>query len=455
MPILLLGMSHQTTPVELREKFYIQENALKYTMQAVRNFSSQIEECIIISTCNRLELYCVGMQPAQLKSALMAFLAQHYAVAASDLEPYCYVRQDAHAVEHLMRVVTGLESLVLGEDQILGQVTKASQIAIAGQSSGALLNRLFSSASHVGKRARTETDINRYTTSVSHAAAHLIRQHCGDVSKLRVLLLGAGEMAEIAAKAMMMQGFQGLIIANRTFERAQALASKVSGSAIRWPQVYQQIAQVDVVLTATGAPHTVLHAQDLQPILEQRNGGPDLLMVDVSVPRNIEPMIDQLERVRVFDIDALQRVLDDNMAQRQANVPSVEFIIEQELANFMRWWQEREAVPTIDALRTKIKQMAADELDIALSRLSYLDEHEHEVIKKLLHRVVNKMLHQPTVSLRQHASMVDYDGFAQTLREIFDLPAEQTAAEAAQADDPQPFTATTPYALTNGTRSKH
>lgn len=421
MPISLLGMSHQTTPVNLREKLYIQEDTLPQTMQALRAHSTLIQECVIISTCNRLEIYGVGDHRAHVDAVLMDFLSQHYGLSSEILYRYCYVRHDLQAVEHVMRVATGLESLVLGEDQILGQVTTSGRLAMAAKTSGAILNRLFSYASHVGKRARTETSINRHTTSVSHAAAHLIAQHFGDVSNLRVLLLGAGEMAELAARAMSMQGFQHLTIANRTFARAEELAKKVNGEAIVWPSIYEKMAEVDVVLAATGAPHTILHAVDMQPILERRNGGPGLVMVDVAVPRNIEAAIDDLDKVRVFDIDALQRVLDRNMAERQASVPQVEWIVAQEREHFARWWQQRAVVPVISEMRSKVREVADSELQLALSRLSHLDEYEQAVVKKLVHRIVNKVLHQPTASLREHADEGDAALFADVVSEIFAL----------------------------------
>lgn len=421
MSIILLGMSHQTTPVELREQFYIRDEALKGHLLALRAHSPLIDECAIISTCNRLELYCVGDEAASLQAAMMAYLCEHYEIPADELQPYCYILTEEDAIRHLLRVSSGLESLVLGEDQILGQVTRAGEAAMASKTSRATLNRLFSHASYTGKRARTHTAINQNTTSVSHAAGHLIAQHYGQVEGIQVLILGAGEMAELALQAMQMQGFDQFIVANRTYERALELAQRYQVEAIRWLQIFEQLSQVDVVLAATGAPHTVLQAEDVQAILAQNQRETDLLMVDISVPRNIDAQIDHLDRVQVFDIDSLQRVLDGNMAQRRACIPDVEAIIETELANFQRWLREHDVVPTISDLRGQVHAMAAAELEMALAQLSHLSERDQGIIKKLVHRVVNKVLHHPTVSLRRHASMPDAEVFTQVIQEAFAL----------------------------------
>lgn len=427
--IVLCGMSHHTTPIELREKLYIREDSLAEAKKSLLAYSAAIQECVIVSTCNRLEVYAVGEDAAQICDALTNFLCEYYTMPLQQILHFLQIRYDEEAVLHLMRVASGLDSMIIGEDQILGQVTQANTIATHEKTAGTILNRLFSHVSHTGKRVRTETVINRYTTSVSHAAVHLIAQHFGRVHEVKVLLLGAGEMAELAAHAMTSIGLKNFRVANRTFANAQSLAERFDAKPITWPGIYEEMVDVDVVLAATGAPHTILHSVDLQPVLARRNGGPDLLMVDIAVPRNIEATIDHLEKVKVFDIDTLKQVVDANLAQRRACIPDAERIIKVEMDAFLRWWRERQVVPTISALRSNVRSMAHEELQHALSRMPDLEERERRIVQRLVHRIVNKVLHTPTISLRHHASLEDLEEFTEMIYEIFSLDQQETAEQ--------------------------
>lgn len=421
MSLLLIGMNHLTAPIELREQFFVKEEELARALHDLHGYRGLIAECAIVSTCNRLELYCVLDEAVGGKTAVIDYLSERFRVDHHTLMNYLYICEADDAVIHLMRVASGLDSMVLGEDQILGQVSDAGQAAMEAHTMGPLLNRLFSSAAHAGKRARSETAINEHTTSISHAAAHLIAQHAPNVADLKVLIMGAGDMAELAAHALHDRGFGDLRIINRTYERAVQLAARVHARPLEWSNLHQELHDVHVVLTATGAPHAILRYPDLEPIVARRNGAGPLLMVDIAVPRNIDSAIDALEQVTVYDVDALQQVVDENMAQRRANVPLVERIVDVEADRFMKWWRGRQVVPTIKLLRQHVEAIATAEMAEAQARLAHLSEQEQAVVQRLVHRIVNKVLHAPMRSLHDHAESNNAAAFSQMVRELFAL----------------------------------
>lgn len=423
MTILLVGLNHQTAPVELRERFYLSDAHLRQALNTLW-YDEQYNlfaESVIISTCNRLEIYAVAESAVAGFDAMARFLAQLHHVSHDELYACLYFMEGRAAIEHLMRVATGLNSLVLGESQILGQVSHALAVAQSAETAGGHLSQLFSHAVHAGKRARTETDISRHTTSVSHAAALLAERDLGRLDGVRALVVGAGEMAELAARALQMHDTGAIQIISRTYSHAQALAAQLEVTARDWSELAAALAEADLVIAATGAPHTVIHREDVAAALDSHHR--PLLLIDIAVPRDVDDDVREVPGVRLYDIDDLKLVVDQHLAQRQAAVAQVEQIVAEELAVILEWLHSREVVPVIVDLRRKVQEIAESELEQALRRMSHLDEHDRKVVDQMVHRIVNKLLHTPTTALRAHAADGDSLVYAAAVRELFALEA--------------------------------
>jgi len=428
--IVLIGLNHQTAPVALREQFALIGASTDYghvltcCCRVAGSLDAVIHECAIVSTCNRLEIYAVARDPASAQAVIEESLAELRGVPAAELRPYLYRLAERAAVEHLLRVAAGLDSMILGEPQILGQVAQAIAKARAAGAAGLVLSQLFARAVHAGRRARAETVISRYTTSVSHAAARLAQEVVGDLGQAAVLIVGAGEMAGLAAQALYDEGARRITCINRTGEHAEHLASRFGGRAASWSDLVHALAWADVVVSATGAPHTVIHRDDVAQALPYRDGRP-LVIVDIAVPRDVEEAVDELPGVLRYDIDRLQCVVDGNRAQRAAAIPQVEAIICQEADEFMAWLQSRQVVPVLVELRRKAEAVAQSELEAALRRLGHADPRTGRVMALMAHRIVGKLLHEPTVRLKAEAAQGNGVACADTLRELFGLTGER------------------------------
>lgn len=431
MSILLVGLNHRTAPVSLRERLALSSDELRQhvlrdlsaTLQVLPGHIDQpvlLGECIIVSTCNRLEIYATAWDSAQGWAAIERFVADLRHVPLDDLLPHLYRLEGQAAIEHLMNVAAGLESMILGETQILSQVAQAYTLALGAETTGPVLPHLFRSAVHAGKRARTETAISRHSTSVGHAGALLIKSHVGDLAQVPVLVVGAGSTAGLAATALHLQGAQTLACINRTLSKAEALAAQVMGRALEWSQLVDALRWADVVITATSAPQAIICVADLPAILAQRDGRP-LLLIDLCVPRNIEKAVNLFADVQYYDIDDLQSVLDANLAQRQAAIPLVEAIINQEIERFQEWLHGRQVVSVIADVRRKANAVAKTEVEHALRQLDGLDQRSRHVIDCLAHRIVNKLLHEPTMRLKAQAASGNDHIYARTVRELFAL----------------------------------
>jgi glutamyl-tRNA reductase len=428
--IVLVGLNHETAPVEVRECFYLSDSDLKRALEKLwyDNQYSALSESIIISTCNRLEIYGVADSAVTGFETMTHFLAQLHEVPREQLFTSLYFMEGRDAIEHVMQVAGGLNSLILGETQILGQVSHALAMAQAAETSGAHLSHLFNHAIHAGKRARTETEISQHTTSVSHAAARLAEQELGNLENTRTLVVGAGEMAELAAKALQMHGAQSIQIISRTFNNAVALANQLDVQAREWSHLPAALNEAELIISATGAPHSVIHVADVEVALANR-ANPSLFIIDIAVPRDVDEAVRHLPDVKLYDIDDLQLVVDHNKGQRQAAIEQVEDIIAEELEHFLEWLHSREVVPVIVDLRRKAKAIAEAELEQAFRRMGDISDHDREVMNKMVHRIVNKLLHNPTTALRSHAGTGGSLQYAAIVRELFDLDAEEAAAQ--------------------------
>ena len=429
MAIVLVGLNHRTAPVALREQLFLNGCSLDIVLSELKVSQEAqsdghgpiagIHESVLLSTCNRLEVYAVGEATVAF-GALEDFLARLQGMPLEQLHPHLYLLEAQAAVEHLLRVASGLDSLILGESQILGQVAHAQARAQSAGTIGPVLSQLFTRAIHTGKRARSETAISRYPTSVGHAAARLAKSVFGDLSQARVLIVGAGEIAELAAMAIYSEGAQRIACINRTYLHAEHLARRFGGQALHWGRLADALVEADVIITATGAPHTVIYRDDVLQVLPRRNRTP-LVIVDIAVPRDVELDVGELPGVLLYDIDHLQNTVDANRSLREAAVPQVEAIVRQELEDFFCWLRARQVTPLIVELRRKAEKVAQDELELALRRLNDPDPRVRQVMTLLAHRIVSKLFHEPTVRLKAEAANGNGIVYADALRELFAL----------------------------------
>jgi glutamyl-tRNA reductase len=422
--ILLIGVNHTTAPIALRERLAIGGTELTDELtrfgQSNGHGPTLLPEGVILSTCNRLEIYAVAENIHQGRGTLIQFLSQNRHVPVEEFVASLYIKSDADAVAHLTRVACGLDSMVVGEPQILGQVTEAYQIALSRHATGPVLNTLFRYAIQAGKRARTETAISQYATSVPSAAATLAEQKMGCLDGRVVLVMGAGEMGQIAARTLMARGASGIIVANRTYDRALRLAREFNGEAMTFDRQAEALARADIVVTATDAPHVLVTPQKVTRAMAGRSERM-MLIIDIAVPRDTDPAVADIPGVRLFDIDDLRDVVNGNLEARQREMPRVEAIAAEEATNFMTWFHALDVVPTIADLRRRAEVIKAQELDKALRHLGDLSDREQDAVRALAHGLVNKLLHEPTVRLKQRAAQGDGYLYTGVVRELFDL----------------------------------
>jgi glutamyl-tRNA reductase len=423
--ILLAGLNHRTATIDIRERFSLHTCGLDVVHDELRRVSAHtpaLQEMVVISTCNRLEVYAASEEVAAGRQAIIAYLANLYGAEPAAIAGLLYFAHDEEAVRHLLRVTCGLDSMILGEPQILGQVADAARAAQAAGSQGPLLSHLFSQALHCGKRARAETAIGSHTISISHAAALLAEHTLGNLPGRQALVIGAGEMAETAAIALRQHGVTSITCVNRTHERALRIAERVGGRALAWTELDGALDAADVVISATSAPHPVLLAPYVATAQARRSQRP-LLLLDIAMPRDIDVAVDGVPGVTRFDIDHLRDTVDANLARRQAAVPLVERIIAGETACYLSWLHERQVVPALVELRRRAAGVMAAEVERTMRRLEHrssLDAVEQEV-ELLAHRLVAKLLHTPTVQLKAQAANGNGAAYAHVLAELFAL----------------------------------
>lgn len=419
MTLLVIGLNHRTTTVELREKLYLRPERLHAVLTELYQHSTVIEENIILSTCNRLEVYVETDNIIEAERTIFDFMSQYYKISEAELCPFLYTHQGQMAIRHLMHVTAGLDSMVLGETQILGQTRDALEAAGAAKTTGIFLHRLFESALRAGKRARTETAISRHTTSISHAAALLVRNRL-KVENPYIVVIGAGEMAELVVQAIHDFNLNNIGIVNRTFAQAQGLAGQCDARAFEWSRLWEQLTLADVVVTATGAPHTLLYDIDIQRVMMMRDYKP-IMLVDIAVPRDIDSAVNNIEGATLYDIDALQNIVDESLGARESCIPAVKTIISEEVDNYWQWLHERNVVPVIKDLRQEVATVVDAELHDALNKLPELSDYEAEIVRRMAHRILNRVLHPPTMRLREQASNGNGENFADVVRELFAL----------------------------------
>lgn len=417
--IILIGLNHKTAPVEIRECLAFSEEDARTGLTGLVNHPA-VAESLLISTCNRVELLMAANQNQEAIQAAKGFFEQSKQLPLADFESSLYLHQGEEAVRHLFRVAASLDSMVLGEPQILGQVKTAYRLATEQKSTGVILNRLLHRTFFVAKRIRSETGIGDHAVSISYAAIELGRKIFGDLEGKKVLLIGAGEMAELAVEHLIRHRTGQVFVANRTFERGVALAAAYKGTAIRMEEVIDHLRRVDIIISSTGATDYVLHHGDVKGIMRERRNRP-LFFIDIAVPRDIDPKINQINNVYVYDIDDLNEVIDDNVQDRQREAIKAERIIDEAVIQFRDWFQGLGVVPTIKALRSKMQATARAEMQKTFGQMSHLSEDDRKAITRMTDAMVNKLLHDPTSYLKRNGCTGDRSIALDVARKLFGL----------------------------------
>ncbi len=423
MRLLLVGLSHRTAPVELREQVDFSRGDMG---AAVAALALRVEsgEGVIVSTCNRVEIYTEANGAGEAaREQVAAFVSDFHGVPREALDAHLYARTDTDAVRHLFRVAAGLDSLVVGEPQILGQVKEAYEVASEKQATGSALNRLFHAAFAAAKRVRSETGLAEGAVSVSYAAVSLARKIFGRFEGLNVLILGAGEMAELTATHLNGQQVRSLTVASRTLASAQALAAGVGGTAVPWADMPAALAQADIVVTATGASQPVLTGERIAAVMRHRQHRP-LFLIDIAVPRDVDASAANIEQVFVYNIDDLQAIVNENLARRSAELQKAETIISEEVEKFVAWLRSRTAVPTVVALRERFETIRQAELKRLEHKLSSLPPDARARVDEITHLIVEKLLLTPTEQLKASDEQMVH-AYAEALRRLFSLEAEK------------------------------
>ncbi|PKE27940.1 glutamyl-tRNA reductase [Rahnella sp. AA] len=417
MTLLALGINHKTAPVSLRERVTFSPETLN---QALSSLLQQplVQGGVVLSTCNRTELYLSVEQQENLQEQLVKWLCDYHHLSEDEVRKSLYWHHDNDAVSHLMRVASGLDSLVLGEPQILGQVKKAFAESQNGQAVSGELERLFQKSFSVAKRVRTETDIGASAVSVAFAACTLARQIFESLSDVNVLLVGAGETIELVARHLHQHNVRHMMIANRTRERAQVLATEVNAEVISLQDIDSRLAEADIIISSTASPLPIIGKGMVERALKARRNQP-MLMVDIAVPRDIEPEVGKLANAYLYSVDDLHSIIQNNLAQRKAAAVQAETIVEQESSNFMAWLRSQGAVEIIRDYRSRADIIRADAQAKALAAIAQGADVE-AVIQELAHKLTNRLIHAPTRSLQQAASDGDVERL-QILRDSLGL----------------------------------
>src|SRR5512135_985016 len=431
--IVIVGLNHRTAPVEVRERLAFPADTVGHALRGLRERDG-ISEGVILSTCNRVEVCVLSDEGYKGVEHVKEFLAGFHGVPIGELSDHLYHHLGEEAVRHLFRVSSSLDSMVLGEPQILGQVKDAYGYACEFKTIGPVLDKFFTKAFSVAKRVRTETRVANSAVSVSYAAVELAKKILGNLPDKTVMLIGAGEMCELAARHLLSAGAKGILVTNRTFERAVLLAEEFEGTAVRFEELATHLKRADIILSSTGAPHFILKREDVEAVIRIRKNRP-MFFIDMAVPRDIDPDANEIDNV--YDIDDLNNVIETNLEDRQREASLAEEIVVAEVAGFRRWLDSQQVTPTIVSLRRKFDEVRQAEVAKALSALGTADPKTRKVIESLSSSILNKVLHSPISSLKRETDERSPMEMVTMVREIFDLP-EEEAEETPEAAERAP-----------------
>ncbi len=420
--LLALGVSHKTAPLDLRERLSLTEGRAVGALHDLTG-SDGIHEAAAISTCNRTELYLVVSDPVEAESTALGVLTRQAEIRPTELLGHLYSLRSGEAARHLLRVTAGLDSMIVGEAEIQGQVKRAYELARVENATGPILNRLFRGALSAGGRVRAETAVGEKGVSIPSVAVELARHALGDLSERRVLVIGAGETAELVARALVARGVAAVFVANRHHDRAIGLAQRFGGEAVRLEELPEHLQAADIVVSATNSPHHIVERDGLEHVMEGRDGRP-LLLVDIAVPRDIEPACREIPGVTVHDIDDVQQIVERNAGGRESEARRTEPILAAEQDRFQRWLASLEVVPTIASLRERADEIVRRVLAENDGRWESLGEADRERLAAMAGAVASRLLHEPTVRMRRSAGGEEAYLYISALRELFGLDVE-------------------------------
>jgi len=417
--IILIGLNHQTAPVELRECLAFAADETTDALGMLRNYSA-IKEAVLFSTCNRVEVLVTTENQTEAEDSIKSFIAEFKREPLERFEKSLYIHHGDDAVRHVFRVVSSLDSMMVGEPQILGQVKAAYRSATVQKSSGVILNRLFHRAFSIAKRVRSETGIGDHAVSISYAAIELGKKIFGSLEGKKVLLIGAGEMAELAVEHLIRNKAGEIFVANRTFERGVEMARQFNGKSVRFEEITDCLQAVDIIISSTGSPDFIIRKNQIKGLLKSRKNRP-LFFIDIAVPRDIDPKINQLSNSYVYDIDDLKSVIEENIEDRQREAVRGERIVDEAVIRFRQWYNSLEVVPTIVALRDKMEGIADAELKKTMQSLTHLSADDRSAFMKMTRTMVNKMMHNPIVYLKSDGMHRDKSECLDITRKLFKL----------------------------------
>ncbi|HEV8616661.1 MAG TPA: glutamyl-tRNA reductase [Methylomirabilota bacterium] len=419
MALFVAGLSHKNAPVALREQVAVEEDKLRQVLHEVHG-TAGISELLILSTCNRVEVYAVAEVPGEARALVFRHLCRHRGIDPAGVEPLLYTQVDADAVRHAFRVAASLDSMMVGEPQILGQVKDAFALAQACETVGPRLHTLFTQAFGVAKKVRTETEIARHAVSVSFAAVELAKKIFAGLSGRAVLLVGAGKMSELAAKHLVEQGAFPIYVVNRTLARAQELARALAGTAVPFDEMMTAMAAADIVITSTGAPQALVTREAVARVMAERGTRP-LFFIDIAVPRDVEASVNTLDGVYCYDIDALKQVVDANIRERAREAQRAEHLVAREVGRFVARLRDVEVIPTIVSLRERLEEIRIAEVRKTLARLPEATPETRAAVDALSAAIVNKILHAPITKLRESSRAGSPRSWLELVHELFAL----------------------------------
>ncbi|MBM7653050.1 glutamyl-tRNA reductase [Neobacillus cucumis] len=419
MHIVVVGLNYKTAPVEIRERLTFNETDLVDAIKQL-NGKKSILENIIVSTCNRTEIYAVVDQLHTGRYYIKEFLSEWFGIEQSEFSPFLFVYEDENAVDHLFNVTCGLNSMVLGETQILGQVRTSFMLAQEEETIGSVFNHLFKQAITLAKRAHSETDIGANAVSVSYAAVELAKKIFGSLENKHVLIFGAGKMGELAAQNLHGNGVKKVTVINRTFEKATALANRFNGVARDVAELEKSLAEADILISSTGAKDFVI-SKELMANVEKKRKGKPLFMVDIAVPRDLDPRIAELENVFLYDIDDLEGIVEANLQERQKAAAKIRLMIEKEIVDFNQWLGMLGVVPVISALREKALAVQAETMESLERKLPNLSDRDIKVLNKHTKSIINQLLKDPILQAKELAARPDADQAMELFMKIFNI----------------------------------
>jgi glutamyl-tRNA reductase len=425
--ILDIGMNHETAPVELRECIAREPGNSSLALSSMRELPA-IREGLFLSTCNRVEALCITEHPQEAKQSVISLISRLGNVPESDFSSSLFAFENGEAVRHIFRVASSLDSMVVGEPQILGQIKDAYYVATREKTSGVILNRLLHKAFHVAKRVRTETGVSDAAVSISYAAVELAKKIFYNLEGKKVLLIGAGEMAELAARHLVSQGVSAISVANRTFERAVQVAEIFNGAPVSFEEIMNQLLEVDIVISSTASTECVILQEQVKGLMRKRRNRP-LFFIDIAVPRDVEPRVNDLDNVYLYDIDDLKGVIDVNMAQRQQEAVKAERIVEEEVIKFEKWLKTLAVVPTIVSLKEKAETIRRTEIKKSLSGLGNLSASQLRSLENLTASITEKIIHDPVLVLKKKADRPTRDTYIDMMKKLFKLDPDNEETE--------------------------